>query len=1321
MLPYGPVSSDLEVEAGATTMEETAEELHRRLEHLINLQTAADRLEDATEELETVIAEDSTPSTIATAEANFANDKSAIEGIVGSLTGDSNQVIKDFATDLHQAIATLSTALNAYNGDGDEDLEGDRTALGDTASAEKSDNDTRKTGIDNEISSIGTEADSLRDDLSDETAEANQEAHSPFAVSFRGFIDGVLAEVRLWGGDDPEKYVDDLTTLPAAESALTNYEASIAPVTTAIENGKADLSSAVDNIQNDSLSAALTALNNARVHFNQAVQDFGNRSDKLAVLNNAKVDLLDEGSKIYNLIRETYQGQDDLFDADFEIINKTNFTFSEPNWYVFEAKRGTFLCRPRGANSTGIYELIRLTTTMDAHFSTQLFLGGMEGLLSLTTQQNKPETPVLGDAGVSFNPARFHPVPAQTGLDFHGANLIYYWEIFYHAPYLIAQSLNTAQQFEAAKEWYEYIYNPGQDNSPWLFSPFEQANTQAGDESYLLDPNQMDRYLNDPFDPHTLASLRPVAYQKAIVMNYIDNLLDWGDSLFTQYTVESINEAMMLYILAYDLLGDEPDGLGIRVLTDDENYQGYRALLEDANAEDRLNELEFLFELENDLAAGDLDDTEEAVIVETPNDNILNLYFYIPENDLFLGYWNRVQDRLYKIRHSLNILGKKQALPLFQPPIDPMALVRAVAGGASIAQAVGGLDVAVPPYRFNFMLSKARELVQKLSQYGGELLAALEKKDAESLSLLQTRQEGELHAITKQVRQAQLEEAEINIVSLNASLENAQKRIEHYEQVMENGMLITEGLQILLMGLGSISNLTSAGLKVISAIVSTSTPDALVGPFIMGVKYGGSNVGQGLDTAADVFQTLGEGLSMAGETLGIVAQYQRMYEDWELQKKMAVADEKMIKAQILGAELQYKAAEYELELVNKQIEHNKAMATFMRDKFTNEELYQWMSSSLSGLYYQTYKLAYDMAKYAEKAYQFQRGAPRELVNFIRPTYWNSQRKGLMAGEQLGLDLDRMEMHYMESDDRRLEVTKNISLLELDPLAFLTFKATGVCEFSLSEAMFDYDFPGHYLRLIKTMSITFDAGEGKYLNAMLTQLSSKTVMEADAKAVKYLLDPRDQQPLSIRSDWKVSQQIALSHHDEYEKNNGMFELRFDTDHYLPFEGTGAVSTWRLELKGKHGHTLVKDLVDLVINVKFTAVSGGKVFADEVRGMLKPYPTVHYLDLNYDFHDEWLDFLDSDSDELSLDLSRALFPNMASGKILSIYPTFDQMEEGKLSMILNGDEEMELEHQKLLEPSSLSISSRGSTWTLKVKGDKELLRTVQLVIGYKAKVQ
>ena len=63
------------------------------------------------------------------------------------------------------------------------------------------------------------------------------------------------------------------------------------------------------------------------------------------------------------------------------------------------------------------------------------------------------------------------------------------------------------------------------------------------------------------------------------------------------------------------------------------------------------------------------------------------------------------------------------------------------------------------------------------------------------------------------------------------------------------------------------------------------------------------------------------------------------------------------------------------ELVNhdKQIENAQKIDEYLKDKFTNQELYSWMQGQLAAQYFQAYKLAYDVAKKAEQAFRHELG------------------------------------------------------------------------------------------------------------------------------------------------------------------------------------------------------------------------------------------------------------------------------------------------------------------------------------------------------------
>lgn len=1115
----------------------------------------------------------------------------------------------------------------------------------------------------------------------------------------------------------------------------------------------------------------------------------------------------------------------DGFDAALNNGNQL-YLFKGNNYVKYEDVTDVNKPKPF-LNNNANYEIVRLTTSTAEKLNQKLLGGGVPALLSPTTQEID-EVPSFGDEStptkikVHFNRVVPNGLPISSHLDFNSANGIYYWEIFFHAPFLIAQSLNTAQKFTEAKEWYEYIFDPTEISRYWKFLPFvavdipaiiatgnnalnileSQLGTQNQNLSTirndftaifnyiesltdvfrnlrklsidqelevktyfqntitlsltriennlnaLTPPTDFDKYINhlqeltgiingliyrydlmkvgqqeintylkDPFDPHAIATLRKTAYRKSIVMAYIDNIIDWGDMLFRQYTRESINEARMLYILAYDLLGEKPESLGNRVLTPATTYSS--EFNTDPNNYD-----DFRPELPNLNYVGTQPiETNPTVNGHSAriNHSVGKTYFFVPENPLINDYWHRVEDRLRKIRSCQNILGIAQPLPLFEPPIDPNALVSAVSSGGSLSSALASMTkIEVPHYRFSFLLNKAKELTSKLNSFSSELLAAIEKQDAEELTLMQNKNESMILAMTQSIKEAQLQQAQYSTEALNESLKLANQQNQHYSNLIEEGLLPTESAQIGLMIAGSSLMTASTIVKAVSAI-AWALPNTKLGVFITGLETGGNHVGEAVDKTAEALETGGDALSTIGEVIGIYAQHERSVEDWELQKKIAASDIIQITAQIEGAKLQEKIAERELEIHLKQVEQLESVTTFMKGKFTNKQLYQWMVSKLSAMYYQTYQMAYEMSKAAEKAFQFERGLPEAEINYINGLYWDSQKKGLLAGHSLELDLHRMEKAYYENHSRSFEITKKVSLIKHDPIALFELKRRGVCTFNLSEADFDYDYPGHYNRQIKTVSITFTAREGDLVNATLTQLTHKTVLEPDLKAVKFLIEPKDEPPLSIRSGWKANQQIALSHTNVFTGDSqGLFEINFNDERYLPFEGTGAISTWKLELKGKRGSYSIEELTDIAVNVQYTAKQGGQDFANGVKGMLKPYPTTRYFNIANEFPDEWDEFLDSEDNDLILNLTRDLFPNISGSKITGIYTQFDTYEPDEISMTLNDEDNFPLQNGKYVLTPGLNITNQLSDWILTIKGDKQNLLNINLVVVYQATV-
>ena len=1092
------------------------------------------------------------------------------------------------------------------------------------------------------------------------------------------------------------------------------------------------------------------------------------------------------------------------------------------------------------------YEVIRLTSSTAEKLNQILFADGVDGLLKMSTQEINESPTISFDEtspdNIQMNEDRFDTEPTNSHLDFNSANGLYYWEVYFHTPFLIAQALNADQKFEDAKTWLEYIYDPTEPSDYWKFLPFLAADPDAlmaslsnditnykslidfdtieasgdtdlqtaaatvttaetriaemtlalqdyqdvflgtrslaevesttantlsdianwdaftnlaeaidamdttladsdSDDALLVTwknemqevveiieklpvrislmdnyTSQLTQYLEDPFDPHAIAGLRSIAYRKTIVMRYVDNLLDWGDLLFRQYTRESINEARMLYILAYDILGEKPQTMGQVILS---NTATYNDLAHYVSAEEE--DYDFLFDYENTVLIANNENPvygDSLSFAAQVSDTVVQPYFFLKENELFTEYWDRVEDRLAKIRACQNIDGIAVPLPLFQPPIDPMALVNAAASGGGVAAAAAASTMAmVPEYRFSSQFAKAKEITGKLKGFSDALVGALEKKDGEELSMLQNKQESAMLEMTTLLKDEAILEAIDSLENLKETKRRAEGQETHYNNLISTGYLPEEITQMTMMGTAAVIHGVSALGKYVAGL-SYIVPQFTAGPFSFGVTAGGENVGAMMGQFGEAIQSGAEALSMGGEIAGVAAQFKRTAEDWEMQRDMATSEIKQLDYQIKAQEHRLKMTKHELIMHEKDIENKKAINDFMTNKFSNAQLYSWTSGKISGLFFQTYKMAHDYAKQAEQAYVFEKGIKPGDVNFISGMYWDSQKKGMMSGETLELDLDKMEKSYRESNSRSMEITKNVSLLELDPLALMELKNKGACTFRLTEELFDYDFPGHYNRQIKTVSLKFDIGEGQSVNATLTQLSSHQVMEADIKAVKHLLDPANEATVNVRSNWRANQQVALSEVDQYTENNGMFELNFGDERYLPFEGTGAVSNWRLELKGKKGSYNPADLLDVTVKLRYSAQNGGSRFENEVKGLLKPFHETAFFDMAYNFPNEW-DAIRYGDKDVEITFNRDMFPNMSSSKVIGLYIRYEY-EEGQSGATFTINDDLSVPGDTYLQPGTLSVGTEGTTWKFTPKGDRTGLKNAEMVVVYKAKL-
>jgi hypothetical protein len=213
----------------------------------------------------------------------------------------------------------------------------------------------------------------------------------------------------------------------------------------------------------------------------------------------------------------------------------------------------------------------------------------------------------------------------------------------------------------------------------------------------------------------------------------------------------------------------------------------------------------------------------------------------------------------------------------------------------------------------------------------------------------------------------------------------------------------------------------------------------------------------------------------------------------------------------------------------------------------------------------------------------------EKSNFIDYGYWDSLRKGLLAGERLSLDLKRMDSAYLEQNRREFEITKHVSLLALNPYALVGLRQLGKCEFEIPEVFYDFDLPGHFMRRIKSVSVTVPCVSGPYtgVNGTLTLLKSSFRRSPTAAGGYARRDDGAEPDARFFDDFRSIQSVVTS---SAQNDAGLFEVNLRDERYLPFEGAGAISSWRLELPEFRAFDY-ETITDVILHVRYTARDGG----------------------------------------------------------------------------------------------------------------------------------
>jgi hypothetical protein len=795
-------------------------------------------------------------------------------------------------------------------------------------------------------------------------------------------------------------------------------------------------------------------------------------------------------------------------------------------------------------------------------------------------------------------------------VDFTGANGLYFWELFFHAPHLVAYRFQQAFDYANAQSWLETLFNPQMRVAPLFPPPAETDWLPYWTCRALGLPDNYPVELQGLTNPDAIARGAPSHYRKAIFMLYLNNLIAWGDMLYRQVTRDTLNEAKLLYVRALSLLGPLSKGRSISrwtpaTLSEASESQGTALAALETSMFESLSGLLPLREGETPWVRG----LEMAA-------------FRLPVNTQLLDLWDRLDLRLHNLRHNLTLDGNPMHLALYEAPANPLDLLRAQLNGSSLSQRRLGSLASIPPYRFRAMLPRTQNAVDTLIRFAQQVLGYMELKvRAEQDELQQGHVVADLANFAEQLQQYAIDEARMGVKVLEANSKAVLARKTYYDTLVKDDVSVLEQAAHADQLVSSI-NMTAARALGAAGHVATVAAN-LFGGATGGMHWGGPAFASAelADSAATVFAEL------AQQKLTSDMQRRRR-EEWEHLSRQASLELAVLDHQIEAQQVVMHSAEASLKQAIKAREQAEELETFIKGRATHSGLYQWLLSQMSTFYFQAYDAVLAMCLSTEACWQYEIG-DRD-TRFISTVAWAENRFGLTAGETLKQGLLQMESAFLSRHERRLELTKTLSLKALlqdyDAAAGLaegalesgwagvmeTLRTRGEIEFQLKSSTFDQDYPGHYLRQLVRVSVSLPVVLRPYqdIHATLSQQSNSYLLKPQIGNVKYLYQQAGDLPEEdedVRQDEivfnpRANQQVGLSTGVD---DHGMFVLDFGDERYFPFEGTGAISRWTLSFpnhESEDQRAMLETLTDVVLHVRYLAVDGGKAFAEEVEELV-----------------------------------------------------------------------------------------------------------------------
>ena len=586
--------------------------------------------------------------------------------------------------------------------------------------------------------------------------------------------------------------------------------------------------------------------------------------------------------------------------------------------------------------------------------------------------------------------------------EMHTPSALYSWELCVHLPMLLASNFASTQQLDEALEAIKLVFDPtvsadGDQTLIWRFAPFRETAQKGILNAAAPSSFEMEELKDLPFNPFAIARQRIVAYMRWFAYKYIEILLAKGDVHFRRFTLESISIAIQFYVEASQIFGSSPQTVQSAGKRSPQSYSSLLDTPQDwgpgKTMKNALVSTETLFPFHTASLSGSI---PTSLLKRSIFGTLVAKYFCVPANSALSDLRSTIDDRLFKVRSCRDIEGNVRSLLLWEPPLDPGAVLRALVNGLPIGSVADKSTGSSANFRFKHLIKLAFDLCAEVQRLGASILGLRKNKDVELLDALRVKQQRVVTERMRDMADHEIEEAKRNLELITGNISDAEDRMEVYLQLIgENQSKIPTDSQFtpLEYSLGSrvkhfgspmsknqrdIINLTLTSINMRRAVPATRAAAAMVdkvpdswqssgsmpGVFITTTVVGGSKIASGLDRAANVLEATADASVELAEYIGHWKDVENKHLENQINANEAGKEISGLYVEAAAQTARLDMLKAKRRMMEDQMAQHDEVDRFLRSKYTNADLYTWTINSLQRLYHESYNQALDLASQA---------------------------------------------------------------------------------------------------------------------------------------------------------------------------------------------------------------------------------------------------------------------------------------------------------------------------------------------------------------------